>query len=31
MERPAMPAIDAWMTRLQQRPGCGDYCLNGTP
>ena len=31
MERPETPAIDAWMTRLQQRPGCREYCLNGTP
>jgi len=31
MERPATPAIDAWMTLLQRRPGCGDWCTNGTP
>lgn len=31
MERPAMPAIDAWMQRLEQRPGCRAWCVNGTP
>jgi glutathione S-transferase len=30
MERPATPAIDAWMERLQRRPGCGAWCTNGT-
>ena len=30
MERPALPAIDAWMARLQRRPGCGQWCTNGT-
>jgi glutathione S-transferase len=31
MERPQTPAIDAWMNRLQRRPGCRDYCVNGMP
>jgi glutathione S-transferase len=31
MERPATPAIDAWMQRLEQRPGCAAWCTNGTP
>jgi glutathione S-transferase len=31
MDRPALPAIDAWMKRLQLRPGCGEWCTNGTP
>jgi glutathione S-transferase len=31
MERPATPAIDAWMQRLEQRPGCREWCVNGTP
>ncbi|WP_075792477.1 glutathione S-transferase family protein [Massilia putida] len=31
IERPALPAIDAWMNRLQRRPGCGEWCTNGTP
>jgi glutathione S-transferase len=31
MERPVTPAIDAWMTRLQERSGCREWCTNGTP
>jgi glutathione S-transferase len=31
MERPDYPAIDAWMTRLLERPGCREWCTNGTP
>ena len=31
MERPVTPAIDAWMKRLQGRPGCREWCMNGTP
>jgi glutathione S-transferase len=31
MERPAYPAIAAYMARLRERPGCREFCMNGVP
>lgn len=31
MERPALPAVDAYVARLEQRPACLQFCRNGTP
>lgn len=31
MERPTLPAIDAWMTHLASRDGFNSYCRNGVP
>jgi glutathione S-transferase len=30
MERPAYPALQAYAGLLRLRPGCREYCLNGT-
>lgn len=29
LERPASPAIDAWMARMAERPGFAEHCRNG--
>lgn len=29
MQRPAYPAIQAYVERLLQRPGCREFCMNG--
>lgn len=31
MERPELPAVEAWMTVLATRPGFTEYCRNGVP
>nr|WP_314541625.1 glutathione S-transferase [uncultured Massilia sp.] len=31
MEREACPDIDAWLLRLAERPGFGEFCRNGIP
>jgi glutathione S-transferase len=31
MERPALPAVDAYVARLERHPACLTYCRNGTP
>jgi glutathione S-transferase len=31
MERPALPAVEAWFVRLQGRPGFRLYVDNGMP
>ncbi|RVU36800.1 glutathione S-transferase family protein [Hwanghaeella grinnelliae] len=31
MDRPALPAIAAWMDRLSSRPGFSQHCRNGVP
>jgi len=31
IERPASPAIDAWLARLASRPGFAEHCRNGMP
>lgn len=31
MERPELPAIEAWMTLLATRPGFAENCRNGVP
>jgi len=30
MERPAYPALQAYADLLRLRPGCREYCMNGT-
>ena len=30
-DRPATPAIDAWMERMADRPGFAEHCRNGLP
>jgi glutathione S-transferase len=31
IERPDYPAIRAWAELLRLRPGCQEFCMNGTP
>ncbi len=31
MERPQLAAVEAYVTRLEQRPACMQYCRNCTP
>ncbi|MEM7744568.1 MAG: glutathione S-transferase family protein [Pseudomonadota bacterium] len=31
IERPELPAVEAWMTRLAARPGFAEHCRNGVP
>jgi glutathione S-transferase len=31
MERPDYPAVRAYVERLRERPGCREFCMNGTP
>jgi glutathione S-transferase len=31
MERPDYPALQAYAGLLRQRPGCREFCMNGTP
>jgi glutathione S-transferase len=31
MARPDYPAVQAWIERLRQRPGCLAFAMNGTP
>jgi glutathione S-transferase len=31
MERPDYPAIRTWSELLRLRPGCQEFCMNGTP
>lgn len=31
IERPVLPAVEAWLARLAERPGCREHCLNGEP
>ncbi|WP_296948154.1 glutathione S-transferase family protein [uncultured Massilia sp.] len=31
MARDAYPEIDAWLARLAERPGFGEFCRNGVP
>lgn len=31
MERPALPAVAAYLERLSERPGCLAHCRNGMP
>jgi glutathione S-transferase len=31
IERPSLPAVDAWFARLAQEPGFDEHCGNGSP
>lgn len=31
MKREAYPAVDAWLARLEERPGFGEFCRSGIP
>jgi glutathione S-transferase len=31
MARPDYPALQAYAELLRQRPGCREFCMNGTP